>query len=427
MPNLPKLKIGSPATGDHYYPRIAIRTRIIKALSRDHLAFLGPRRTGKTSILRDLESHPPPGQSALYLDLQGLRSVPAWLALMLQETRKLIQTPPDKLAWLKKIGKGTSALLKRIDQISLTGIKLTPGHPAVDFWEPLGDEFLALLREHELPIVYMLDEFPWFLGHVATNHSPAEVDAALNWFRKVRLELADGPTRFLVTGSIGLTGLLRRLGLSPAANDFDTIDIEPLSEKESLQFLEERAEGEGITLSIAARRRILERLGVGWPLLLATFLSEVQEDNDSDGKGAGKTKPGPTKPRGPTVKDIDRLYDERMIAGNRNKYKYCQEMFTRIGKQEVFSLSERQLAKEILRTLSRARQGFGKDDFDQLHARLVPDPTHRALLSAELDYVLETLRHDGYLLRQRDADPAKDGLHNFASHILRDYWRHHTA
>lgn len=145
MPKLPKLKIGSPATGDHYYPRIAIRTRIIKALSRDHLAFLGPRRTGKTSILRDLGGHPPPCQSALYLDLQGLRSVPAWLALMLQETRKLIQTPPDKLAWLKKIGKGTSALLKRIDQISLTGIKLTPGQPAVDLWEPLGDEFLALL------------------------------------------------------------------------------------------------------------------------------------------------------------------------------------------------------------------------------------------------------------------------------------------
>jgi len=112
----------------------------------------------------------------------------------------------------------------------------------------------------------MLDEFPWFLGHVAANHSPAEVDATLNWFRKVRQELADGPTRFLVTGSIGLTGLLRRLGLSPAANDFDSIDIEPLDDKEALQFLEERAEGEGITLSATARRRILERLGVGWPL-----------------------------------------------------------------------------------------------------------------------------------------------------------------
>ena len=399
-----KLKIGSPATGDHYFPRTALRSRLIKALARDHIAFLGPRRTGKTSILRDLERHPPAGTSALYLDLQGLRSVPAWLTLMLKETKKLLQTPPDNLAWLKQAGKGTISVLKRIEQISLTGIKLTPGQPAVDLWEPIADEFLTLLREHELPIVFMLDEFPWFLGHVAANHSPAEVDATLNWFRKVRQELADGPTRVLVTGSIGLTGLLRRLGLSPAANDFDSIDIEPLTDKEALRFLEERADGEGISLSAPARRRILERLGVGWPLLLAAFLSEVQDHAAA---------------KGPTVKDIDHLYEDRMVRGNRNKY--CQEMFTRLTKPEMFSPSERRLAQEILRDLCRSNQAFGKDDFDNLHARLVPDAAHRSLLATELDYVLETLRHDGYLVRQRD------GLHTFASHILRDFWRHRTA
>lgn len=399
-----RLKIGSPATGDHYYPRTALRNRLIKALSRDHIAFLGPRRTGKTSILRDLEKHPPASTSALYLDLQGLRSVPAWLSLMLRETKKLLETPPDNLAWLKQAGQSTASVLKRIEQISLTGIKLAPGQPAVDLWEPIADEFLTLLREHELPIVFMLDEFPWFLGHVAANHSPAEVDATLNWFRKARQELADGPTRFLVTGSIGLTGLLRRLGLSPAANDFDSIDIEPLTDKESLQFLEERAEGEGIALSTVARRRILDRLGVGWPLLLATFLSEVQDH------AAAKDL---------TVKDIDHLYEERMVRGNRNKY--CQEMFTRLTKPEMFSPSERRLAQEILRDLCRSARAFGNDDFDAVHARLVPDEAHRSLLAIELDYVLDTLRHDGYLVRQRD------GLHTFASHILRDFWRHRAA
>ena len=406
MSNSAKLKIGSPATGDHYFPRAALRSRLIKALSRDHIAFLGPRRTGKTSILRDLERNPPAGTSALYLDLQGIRSVPAWLSLMLKETKKLLQTPPDKLAWLKQTGKGTASVLKRLESITVlgTGIKLIPGQPAVDLWEPLADEFLTLLRENELPIVFMLDEFPWFLGHVAANYTPAEVDATLNWFRKVRQELADGPTRFLVTGSIGLTGLLRRLGLSPAANDFDSIDIEPLTDKEALQFLEERAEGEGIALSAAARRQILERLGVGWPLLLATFLSEVQDHAAA---------------KGPTIKDIDRLYEDNMVRGNRNKY--CQEMFTRLTKPEMFSPSERRLAQEILRNLCRSNQAFGNDDFDTLHARLVPDAAHRSLLTTELDYVLETLRHDGYLVRQRD------GLHTFASHILRDFWRHHTA
>ena len=381
-----------------------MRSRLVKALGRDHIAFLGPRRTGKTSILRNLEANPPTDTAACYLDLQGLRSVPAWLGLMLKETKKLLQTPPEKFPWLKRVTKGTAAVLKRIEQISPTGIKLTPGQPAVDLWEPIADEFLTLLREHELPIIFMLDEFPWFLGHVATHHSPAEVDATLNWFRKARQELADSRTRFLVTGSIGLTGLLRRLGLSPAANDFDTIEIEPLTDTEALQFLAERAEGEAITLSVAARRRILERLGVGWPLLLATFLSEVQDQAEV---------------KGPTAKAIDQLYEEKMVRGSRNKY--CQEMFTRLTKPEIFGTSERRLAQEILRDLCRSPLAFGNNDFDTLHARLVPEAAHRSLLSTELDYVLETLRHDGYLVRQRD------GLHTFASHILRDFWRHRTA
>jgi uncharacterized protein len=411
MSNASKLKIGSPATGDHFYPRTNIRQRLIRALARDHIAFLGPRRTGKTSILLDLQNHPPADVSALYLDLQGLRSVPAWLNLMLKETNKLLQTPPEKLAWLKQSGKATTAVLKRIEQITVlgTGIKLTAGQPAVESWEPIADEFLTLLREHELPIYFMLDEFPWFLGHVAANHSAAEVDATLNWFRKVRLELTDLPTRFLVTGSVGLTGLLRRLNLSPAANDFDTIDIEPLSEVDALKFLEERAAGESLTLSAAARRRILEKLGVGWPLLLAIFLSEVQEHFPA---------------KGPTVKDIDHLYDAQMVRGSRNKY--CQEMLTRITKPELFSPGERRLAQEILRDLSRSSGGFGQADFESLHTRLVPDAAHRALLSTELDYVLETLRHDGYLVRIKDKDPTRDGLHHFASNILRDYWRHRT-
>ena len=411
MPKPSKLKIGSPATGDHFFPRTNIRQRLVRALARDHIAFLGPRRTGKTSILLDLQNSPPQGVSAVYLDLQGLRSVPAWLNLMLKETKGILETPPDKIAWLKQSRKATGGLLKRLEQISVmgTGIKLTAGQPAVESWEPIADEFLALLRENELPIYFMLDEFPWFLGHVATNHSAAEVDATLNWFRKVRLALTDLPTRFLVTGSVGLTGLLRRLNLSPAANDLDTIDIEPLSDLDSLKFLDERAAGEGLTLSAAARRRILEKLGVGWPLLLATFLSEVQEHF-------------PVK--GPTVKDIDHLYEEKMVRGSRNKY--CQEMFTRLTKPELFTPSERRLAQEILRDLCRAAHGFGYVDFDILHARLVPDSAHRDLLTTELDYVLETLRHDGYLVRIKDPDPARDGLHHFASNILRDYWRHRT-
>ncbi len=70
MSNQRKLKIGSPATGHNFYPRNDLRRRILRALVRDHVAFLGPRRTGKTSILLDIAANPPEGILAINLDLQ---------------------------------------------------------------------------------------------------------------------------------------------------------------------------------------------------------------------------------------------------------------------------------------------------------------------------------------------------------------------
>ena len=149
---------------------------------------------------------------------------------------------------------------------------------------------------------------------------------------------------------------------------------------------------------------------MGWPILLATFVSEVQE------LGLEQS---------PSVEEIDRIYESQLVRGSRNKY--CQEMFSRLPKPELFSTSERRLAQEILRDLSRSEQGFGGDELAAIHARLVPDAAHRALLASELDVVIETLTHDGYLHRRQDSDPKRDGRLEFASHILRDYWRYHTV
>lgn len=421
MSNPRKLKIGSPATGHNFYPRNDLRRRILRALSRDHVAFLGPRRTGKTSILLDIAENPPEGILAINLDLQGLRSIPAWLKLMLDATKRLVSTLETGISgYVKTAGRkawgitssAASSVLKRIDELTIAGngIKLNHGQPAVDDWQPIADGFLALLKEHQLPIYFLLDEFPWFLGHVAANHSTAEVDAALNWFRKMRLELTDMQARFLVTGSIGLTGLLRRLNLHPSANDFDEIEIEPLTSSEAIEFMKEFAAGEGIPVQPSEIQQIYNRIGVGWPILLATFLSEIQEHCTSN----------PV-----TSAEIDDIYENRMVRGTRNKY--CTEMMSRLSKDELFTPSERRLAQEILKQLARETSPFGSNQLEGIHARLVPDSTQRLLVAVDLDVVVETLLHDGYIIRLRSEDPEQDGRLRFASNILRDFWRYRTV
>lgn len=323
---------------------------------------------------------------------------------MLVTTKALI-AGSEKSSWLAASGKTAKSLLARIEKLEVlgNGITLTPARSNSDAWRPLADEFQKLLQDADLLIYFLLDEFPWYLGHLARKHTAEEVEAVLNWFRSARQNLAGGKTRFLVTGSIGLEGLLRRIGLSPAANDFDTIEIPPLNDDEALDFLVQLSNGENIPLSEAAGRRILKLMGANWPILLELFMSELQDK---------ELKKSPSTPE---LKD---LYEVRMVRGSRNKY--CQEMFTRLSKEELFSPTERRIAFETLKRLT-SQPAVGGSDLESIHSKIVPDERVRSVTGDELGFVIDTLRHDGYLLR-RD-----DGQYQFASNILRDYWIHRTA
>ena len=68
-------------------------------------------------------------------------------------------------------------------------------------------------------------------------------------------------------------------------------------------------------------------------------------------------------------------------------------------------------------------EGLGREDFEKIHERLVPEASHRSLLADELDHVLDTLKHDGYLVQQTTGKQWTQ----FASNILRDFWLRKTA
>ena len=65
-----KLKIGSPVSGDNFYPRKGVIRNLRRALDRDHVSFLAPRRTGKTSVLIHLEETAPQDHPHLRVNLE---------------------------------------------------------------------------------------------------------------------------------------------------------------------------------------------------------------------------------------------------------------------------------------------------------------------------------------------------------------------
>ena len=344
-----KLKIGNPATGSDFFPRERVRTRLLRALARDHVAFVGPRRTGKTSILKNIAERPPAGDRLRFSSIwKNSAPFPNGSPPLLVPTKELYSRVRKKVAgWPNRVKpRNPCSHESKNSKSSATGSHSRPDRSNPDAWRPLADEFHTLLRDANLPIYFLLDEFPWYLGHLARKHTAEEVEAVLNWFRSARQDLAGGKTRFLVTGSIGLEGLLRRIGLSPTANDFDTIEIPPLTDEEALDFLMQLSTGEEIPLNETAGRRILKLMGANWPILLELFMSELQ---DKDLK------------KSPTMPELKDLYESRMVRGSRNKY--CQEMFNRLSKDELFSPTERRIAFECLKLLTVAtgdwRERFG--------------------------------------------------------------------
>lgn len=397
------IKVGPPVSEDNFFPRPALITRLLRALEHANVAFLGPRRTGKTSCLRKILATPPTGYVPILLNLEQFDSVEGWLLAMLEKVREELKKPGPKAPWLLEKG---ANLLGRIEEITVMGhsIKLAANKEKPATWRPMADSLLGLLKETNAPILFLLDEFPVFLNLVAKKHTKEEVEALLNWFRSARQELVDHAPRFLVTGSIGLKGVVRRLGLSPTINDFDTMEIPPLAAAEALKFLEALATDNDVPLSATSRRHILELLGGAWPILLQLFVSEIKE--------AGFKK-------SPTKAELEKIYRECLVAGARNEY--CTGMFNRL--KEAFSESECRLAREILKSLCRAQAGLSREEFEAIHVRLVPLAEQRALHADELDYVLDALKHDGYLHQEFTGEQRT----HFASNILRDFWVRKTS
>ncbi len=397
------IKVGPPVSEDNFYPRPELIARLLGALEHAHVAFLGPRRTGKTSCLRKILATPPTGYVPILLNLERYDTVEAWLLAMLEQVRVELKKPGPKAPWIVE---KSARLLSRIEELTIAGhgIKLTPSKEKPMTWRPLADDLVGLLKETNAPILFLLDEFPVFLNLVAKKHTKEEVEALLNWFRSARQDLVEQAPRFLVTGSIGLKGVVRRLGLSPTINDFDTLEIPPLSDREAVKFLETLARDNQVPLLAAGRRQMLDLLGGGWPILLQLFVSELKE---------AQLKKAPTKAV------LEKIYREQLVSGPRNEY--CTGMFTRL--KEAFSESECRLAREILKAVCRSGEGLSREEFEAIHTKLVPLPEQRALHGDELDYVLDALKHDGYL-RQ---DFAGEQRTRFASNILRDFWMRKTS
>jgi hypothetical protein len=394
-----KLKIGSPVSGSNFFPRPDVTLRLHKALERDHVSFLAPRRTGKTSVLIHLEESASPDHPHFRINLETCTTPSEMMAALMSSLAE------EKPRWAQVLGKvKDSALsaLNNIDSVSIAGNKVTFAKGAD--WKKPAEIFLNQLVSHKGPVTFLLDEFPILVEAVAKQDRD-DCESMLRWFREWRQRTTDSQIRFLVTGSIGLGNVVRRHGFADTVNDFDTIDLPPLVGDEPLELIAALADGEGIPLTREHGRQIIELTGNAYPYFLQIFVAEIGDFLMS--------KQGLLV----TPELLEKIYRDRIVAGPKNQY--LPHMWDRL--EIVLSSNEVRIAKAILRGLAQQQDGLSGEQIAE--AGRVSSPDSSPIESSTLHYVLEVLKHDGYILQDFN-HPYRT---RFFSNLLRDYWtRHHV-
>jgi len=373
----------------HIFPRPALEARFWRALEGGgHLLIPGPRRIGKTTLLKQVLENPRPGFYPVYVFVESVDSTgelyrKVLSALSDQElVSKLTRLSQRFAGWIKTI---------RIEEI---GAKIRFGAAGdVDYHA----EFLRFTRDLELDgrIVLLVDELPQAVENIfgrKTENEAREAIRLLQTLRDCRHDpRLDGRIQLVLAGSIGLENVAASLGASKHINDLEILRIPPLTADEGRAFLGQELERLGLDAPEQVREHLLA--AVGWEWLIPIFIRRLAEELPE----------GPLEPQ-----DVDQALSDLLSQQNLFEHWYARLRM-------ALEPAELHFVKAVLGRLADPQK-------NGIHTRTI---TNLAVEHAVLDrqtYLLGMLKHDGYLNNQQD--PSR---YRFNSPIIREWWWRNVA
>lgn len=386
---------GNWVSGDDFFDR-ENELRILKThvLDYNHVLLAGQRRMGKTSIIRELGRR---------LELED------WCFLFADV--EAATCPEDAIADIAKaaypirpitsrFAAGMKRFLKEnIEEIGADEFRvkiraaLDPGS-----WRRHGEELLRNCAEHDKPVLLAIDELPIFLKRMLRDDNGAQqVDEFLSWLRGAFQDWGNDSPVLIVSGSIGLNHLVRRLGIPDRINHLYPFRLGPWDRDTSVSCFTRLAEDYELSIENGVADAVYEKLGSGIPHHVQSFFARLrdfatmQEKNHVTVEDVREVYR--SKLLGPWGQSDLMYYETRLkegLGGDDDYYSIAMEILAEAAVQEVFTPSARR-------------------HLEQLYSALIDDtPTCIA-------EVLEVLEHDGYL------EDSKNG-YQFPSHLLRDWW-----
>jgi uncharacterized protein len=390
--------IGQVVTGADFFERPQIINKIRRAIRNGNQVYLSaPRRVGKTSIMTYLADNPANNEQFVYVITQSIDTVDGFYQ---EITRAVMESPA--FGKMKQFSDG----LKKVTKVLLQHINIKVSLPFVEVSTEKGQslnfqvELERLLEEMNLEntkLIIMIDEFTETLDNILIKHGKQEARRFLQTFRELmhNQKLA-GKVQFLLTGSIGLQPLVKKLEASDLINQLQFIDVPPLTEDEACQLFRRLTEFEEIRLDDETLRFLLQRIDWLMPFHVQLLVQEVIDVYEREGNPIDKTK---------TEKAFQQVFHQR------NKI-YFEQYYERL-KKRLEPGAEYQFVHEILNKTAEE---------DIIEKAVVNDIAVKYAVENSYKATLETLIYDGYLYETAD-----NRSYRFNSSILKTWWKKYVC
>lgn len=381
--------VGQVPRGENFFPRNAIINKIYRRLeSGQNLVMAAPRRVGKTSIMRAMEDNPREGFQFVYVITESIENVEDFYHKLLTTT--LASSAMSNLA---KKWKGVKTLVAEIAgniSIKLPWIELEVNKAeGKETYQAAFEKLLDKLETGEDSIIIMIDEFPQTVENIREKHGPAAAESFLRLNREQR-QTSNSRIRFILTGSIGLPAVVKKLTSTSVINDLNVVEIPPLDEAEASQLATILLDTPKVKYDDTVIPYLLQKIKWLIPFHVQLGIQELIDIYEN--KSLELTK-----------KDVDQAFQQLLNLRNNS---YFEHYYTRL--ENAFPRGQYEFAIRLLKAVAQA---------DMLTQTKVQALAKETLLAQEAEAVIESLIYDGYIFHDVDKK-----AYRFQSSLLQAWW-----
>ncbi|MGE5342430.1 MAG: ATP-binding protein [Candidatus Omnitrophota bacterium] len=381
-----RINVGPSVEGENFFGRHKELERIAD-IWQNHATGIfipGPRRIGKTSLVKEFMRRNHRHYKFIYFDLEGRYSI---IELCKDLMKEIESSFPGLIKRKDKSIEKWNTLNKMLSEIEIGGIlKIKTGEltqTTKDFIDRMDDVFDLLYNEN---FIIAFDEFSDFLLNLKKSNND-EVKFFLEWMRRLRHERK---LRLMITGSINIISTIEELNFLYLINDMTDIEILPLQREEIRSLSTELLKVKKITLSREALDFVEERLGDGIPFYVQLFADGLAY------YGGGNR----------TIYNLDEIKDLYKRITDKT-HKEFLDLHNRL--KNHLQSAEYNAATKILAHCCQSPMGF--DDIYPFLENILPE-------KLAVNKILKRLTDEGYLKKE-------NGKYGFVSILLADWWKNH--